>query len=133
MTEASRGWVSTWGATAGTDGVTGADACEVAEAPSALKALTVKVYACPLMRSGTVSESRPSVPGANGGRRSSAVSWPTTVTVYWVMLVPPSETGGSQDTVAEPSPATACTLVGAPGTVVPAATLPTETLTLASA
>ena len=92
----------------GRAGVTGLDGVEGSLVPTALVAVTVKVYVLPLANLSTVEVSvTPS---------STAVTLPgSEVTVYWVIGLPPSETGAVQLTLASPSPATAVTPVGGLG------------------
>jgi hypothetical protein len=100
--------VGTPGAT-DANGVTAAEAADAADAPATLVAVTVNVYAVPLVRPVTVAEVAPVVvivrpPGA-------------AVTVYPVTTEPPSPVGAVHDTTAAALPAVAVTPAGAPGTV----------------
>ncbi len=89
------------------DGVTAAEESESWPVPMALVALTVKVYAVPLVRPDTSQVSAVVVQV----RCSGAL-----VTVYPVMALPPSDEGADHETVARPSPPAAVTDVGLPGT-----------------
>ncbi len=73
-------------------GVTALDAEEGSLVPTALMAVTVKVYVVPLVKPVTVAfKVEPS---------TDAVSPPgADVAVYWVMALPPSEAGAVQLTV----------------------------------
>jgi len=87
-------------------GVTLFDGADAGPAPTALVAVTMKVYAVPLARPPTVI----------GEAGPLAVKPPgDDVTVYDVIGVPPLERGGANATVACALPAVATTLVGAPG------------------
>src|SRR5579872_4148095 len=92
-------------------GVTEFEAVEAGPAPALLVAVTVKVYAWPLVRPPTVigllAPDWWRLPGVE-------------VTVYEVMGAPPSEAGAVKLTVAWALPAVAEAPVGAPGTVAPA-------------
>ena len=95
------------GIVVGVTAVLGADAVEV---PELLVAITVKVYAVPLVRPETVAVRGPVV---------VAVAPPgVAVTVYPVIGEPPLLAGAVHDTWAWPLPATAVTAVGEPGIVV---------------
>jgi len=90
-------------------GVTAALGDDAGEVPAALVAVTVNVYAVPLVRPVTVAVVAPVVvavlpPGLE-------------VAVYPVTGEPPSATGAVQPTSASALPAVAITAVGAPGTV----------------
>ena len=90
-------------------GVTDALVNGAREVPAALAAVTVNVYAVPLVRPVTVTEVAPDV---------VAVAPPgAAVTVYPVIGEPPLLTGAVHDTTATPFPAEAVTAAGAPGTV----------------
>jgi hypothetical protein len=89
-------------------GVTEFDAVDDALVPIAFVAVTVNVYAVPLTRPVTVI----------GEPLLEAVNPPVfEVAVYVVIADPPLLAGAVNETVAEPLPATAVTLVGAPGVV----------------
>jgi hypothetical protein len=89
-------------------GVTELEAVEDALVPTAFVAVTVKVYAVPLVRPIIVIGEVPPV----------AVKPPVfEETVYEVIGEPPLFTGGVNEMVACPFPATAVTPVGAPGVV----------------
>ena len=97
------------GAVAGTTGVTAALGLEPALLPTALVAVTVNVYAVPLVRPVTVqlvAVVQVLVPPVG-----------LEVTAYPVMALPPLLTGAVQDTTACPLPGAAVTSVGAPGVV----------------
>jgi hypothetical protein len=92
-------------------GVTAVEGSDAAPVPTALVAVTVKVYDVPLVRPLTVQDVAPVVvqvllPGDE-------------VTVYPVMALPPSLAGAVHDTEAEAFPGVADTPVGAPGAVGP--------------
>src|SRR5260221_13359207 len=97
------------GAPGTTFGVTAFDGAEGAPVPTALVAVTVKVYVVPLVRAVTrIAEAVP-----------VAVTPPgLEVTVYLVIGEPPSLAGGEKATVAWASPGDAGPMVGAPGAVV---------------
>jgi hypothetical protein len=96
------------GAPGAVAGVTELLALETELVPSAFVAVTVNVYACPLVRPVTVMGDEPPV----------AVKPPIfEVTVYVVITEPPFETGALNEMVACPFPETATTEVGAPGVV----------------
>ncbi len=99
------------GAVGGAVGTTGLEATDGGPSPTALLAVTVNVYAVPLLSPVTVVDV---AVGATWTGARSVV--PTNgVTEYPVIGLPPSP-GAVHDTVAEPTPATAATPVGAPGT-----------------
>jgi uncharacterized protein (DUF983 family) len=93
-------------------GVTLFDAADGAPVPVVLVALTVNVYAVPLVRPVTVQGVLPHVavmpPGA-------------LVAVYCVIGLPPVKAGGVKLTDACPEPGVAVPIVGAPGTTAPTA------------
>jgi hypothetical protein len=90
------------------DGVTELLALDAELVPTALLAVTVNVYACPLESPVTVIGELPPV----------AVKPPMLeVTVYVVIAEPPFETGAVKEMVASPLLAVAVTDVGAPGAV----------------
>ena len=91
-------------------GVTAALAPDDAEIPAELAAVTVNVYAVPLLKPVTVAEvATPDTPAdAPPG---------DAVTVYPVTTEPPLLTGADHDTAAEAFSAEPVTAVGAPGTV----------------
>jgi hypothetical protein len=81
---------------------------EAALVPTALVAVTVKVYVVPFVKPVTVKGEAPPV----------AVKPPgLDVTVYEVMADPPLVTGAEKVIVASPLPLVAVPIVGAPGTV----------------
>src|SRR5664280_338319 len=82
---------------------------DVAEVPATLVALTVNVYAVPLVRPVSVAWVAPVVVAARPPGEA--------VTVYWVTAAPPLLLGAVQDTTAAVLPGVAATRVGAPGTV----------------
>ena len=95
--------------TVGGAGVTGADGVEGGPVPTALVAVTVNVYAVPLVNPPTTTDVAPVV---------VATAPPgDAVTVYPVTLAPPLLAGGLHDTVADAFPATPATPNGALGTV----------------
>jgi hypothetical protein len=100
-------WPPGWAA-----GVTGAEAADAGPAPTALVAVTVNVYAVPLVSPLTVAE----VDEPLAVVVACAVLPMYGVTVYEVIGLPPSP-GAAQVTVALASPAVALTPVGAPGAV----------------
>jgi hypothetical protein len=90
-------------------GVTAALATEAGDVPAPFVAVTVNVYAVPLVRPVTVADAAPvevavRPPGA-------------AVTVYAVIAEPPSLAGAVQDTTAWVFPGVEVTATGAPGTV----------------
>src|SRR5438309_1095672 len=87
------------------NGTTGSDGSDASESPTALCATTLKETETPLARPDTVTEAPVDV----------AVGPVLAVIVYPVMADPPLA-GAVQETSACPSPATAATPVGAPGT-----------------
>jgi sulfur carrier protein ThiS len=89
-------------------GVTLADALEATEFPAAFVALTVNVYAVPLVKPETVQEVDAVVQVNDPGDE---------VTVYPVIALPPLDPGALQLTTDEESAAVPETPVGAPGTV----------------
>src|SRR5262245_26498379 len=98
-------------------GVTILDSTESAPFPTRLTARTLSRYAVPLVRPPT------SMSRAFGSVTTCGLpTWvwvpaSTTTTSYPVTADPPSLSGASQVTLAEPSPAVAVRRVGAPGTV----------------
>ena len=103
-------WTSGFPKDTGAVGVTAADAADGGEVPTALVAVTVNVYAVPLVKPATV-ELRPVgvIPVHAGHAGDGAI-------VYRVIGEPPSLTGAVHDTTADALPGTAVTPVGAPGT-----------------
>lgn len=93
-------------------GVTLFDAAEGAPVPTVLVAVTVKVYAVPLVNPVTVHGDAAQVPVMPLG---------ILVAVYEVMALPPLLVGGVKVTLACASPAVAVPMVGAPGTTPPMA------------
>ena len=91
---------------AGPAGVTAAEAAEGDDVPAELVAVTVNVCATPLASPVMVQVVAPVVVHVPFGEP---------VTVYPVIVAPPSLAGADHDTVAEPSPATAVGWPGAPG------------------
>lgn len=89
--------------------MTAADAADAADEPTALVATTVNVYAVPFVSPGTTAEVAPA-PAVTVAPPGAAV------TTNPVSGDPPLDAGAAHDTVACPSPATADTPVGAPGT-----------------
>ena len=91
-------------------GVTADDALEAVPVPTELVAVTVKVYAVPLVSPVTVI-------GDEGPLAVTAVPPPTGVafTVYPVIADQPTLLGAVKLTTACPFPPTALTLVGTPG------------------
>ena len=89
-------------------GVTDADAVEAAEFPAALVAITVNVYAVPLVRPVTVQEVVALVQVNAPGDE---------VTVYPVIALPPLDAGAVQLTTDDALATDPETPVGAPGTV----------------
>jgi len=91
-------------------GVTAVEGTDAAPGPALLVARTVNVYGVPFVRPLTVHESGPAVqvhvlpPGLD-------------VAVYPVIGAPPFDGGADHETATWASPATAVTLVGAPGVV----------------
>ena len=116
--------VTELGAAAVDDGVTPPDGLDVGPVPTRFVAVTVKVYAVPLVRPATVAEVAAVVAVAPPG---------DAVTLELVTVAPPFEAGAVHDTVAEPSPGLAATAVVAfvtePATVV-GATLPGDAVTV---
>ena len=89
--------------------MTGEEAPEAGPVPAALVALTVNVYGVPSVRPVTVQRSGPDV-------HVHVLPSGVEVTVYPVIALPPLEAGGDHARTACPSPGTAATPVGAPGT-----------------
>ena len=88
-------------------GVTVFDGADAGPVPTALVAVTVKVYAAPLVRPATVM----------GDAAPLALMPPgEELAVYDVIGEPPLETGGVNVIVACPFPAVAVPMMGAPGT-----------------
>lgn len=89
-------------------GITADEAVEATELPTAVVAITVKVYAVPFVKPVTfIGELTPvavKLPGLD-------------VTVYKVIALPPLLAGATNATLAEVFPAAATTAVGASGTV----------------
>ena len=106
-------------------GVTLADGALAAESPTAERDFTVKVYDVPLVKPVQEAEVPVTTHDPPAG---------DDVKTYDVIGPPPSLAGAVHDTVADASPATALTAVGAPGSAgvltatgaVLAAELPTE-------
>ena len=90
-------------------GVTATLATDTSELPATLAAVTVNVYAVPLVKPVTVTVVPIIVLALNPPGNA--------VTVYPVIADPPLLTGAVQPTTASALPATAVTPVGAPGTV----------------
>ena len=90
-------------------GVTGFDGADDGPVPTEFVAVTVNVYATPLVSPETMT-----------GLPEPLPVWPPgdAVTVYELIAAPPFEPGAVKLTVASPSPATADRFVGAPGSVV---------------
>ena len=88
-------------------GVTLFEAADGAPVPAELVAVTVKVYAVPLVRPATVQGELAQVPVRPPG---------LLVAVYWVIDAPPVKAGAVKLTEACASPAVAVPMVGAPGT-----------------
>jgi hypothetical protein len=90
-------------------GVTAVEALDVAEVPTVFTAETVNVYAVSLVSPVAVTEVDVPV----------VLLYPAGLetTLYAVIASPPVEAGAVHETVAVALPATALTLVGAPGTV----------------
>src|SRR5665213_3155988 len=90
-------------------GVTEFDDADAGPVPAPLVAVTVNRYEVPLVRPATITEvaEAPAATVAPPGE---------TVTVYPVIGDPPSDAGGLHWTVADPLPAVAVPMVGAPGT-----------------
>ena len=89
-------------------GVTGVDGSEDRLVPMEFVAVTVKVYAVPLVRPVTVTD----VPVV-----VAVISPGAEVAVYSVIGLPPSEAGAVHETIAETSVGIADTSVGASGTI----------------
>lgn len=98
--------MSAVGALGRSSGVTLADGAPTAESPTAERDFTVKVYAVPLVN----PEHNAVVPVTTHEPPAG-----DEVTTYVVIGLPPSLAGAVHDTVADASPATALTAVGAPG------------------
>ena len=98
--------VTAVGAPGTVNGVTAALADDAREEPAALVAVTVNVYAVPLIRPVTVAVVAPVV---------VAVCPPGAAVTVYPVIAPPLEAGSDQDTVADKSPAVARTPVGASG------------------
>ena len=96
-------------------GVTGFDASEDRLVPLEFVAVTVKVYAVPLVRPVTVSEVAVVV---------AVIPPRDEMTVYSVTVLPPSEDGAVHETVARRFPGIADTFVGELGTVVATTKVP---------
>ena len=94
-------------------GVTDADAVEAAEFPAALVAITVNVYAVPLVRPVNVQE-RDAVLMHDAG----AVTAGDEVTVYPVIALPPLDAGAVQVTTDDALATDPETPVGASGVVI---------------
>jgi hypothetical protein len=90
-------------------GVTAADAVEAAPGPATFVARTANTYDVPLARPSTVQLVAPVV--------VQDFPWGSDTTVNPVIGAPPLSAGATQDTVADPLPATAETPVAAPGVV----------------
>jgi hypothetical protein len=90
-------------------GVTGAEAVDDAPVPTPLVAVTVNVYAWPLVRPDTLQLRVPVV--------VQVLPSGVDVTPYPVIAEPPLAAGAVQETRAEPLPPVAVTPVGLPGTV----------------
>ena len=102
--------VTAVGAPGGPAGVADAEAVDDALVPAALVAVTVNVYAVPLVRPFTVHDVVPVVVQRKAPGEE--------VAVYPVMAVPPVEAGAVHDTTEEALAfEVAVTTVGAPGTV----------------
>ena len=92
----------------GATGVTELDATDALPVPATFVAVTVNIYAVPLVRPVTVQERAPVVVHV----RPPGLA----VTVYPVIGQPPSDTGAVHDTTLCPfAPVVAVTLVGRPG------------------
>lgn len=89
-------------------GVTLLDAADAVPVPALFVAVTVNVYACPLVSPVTVI----GLPAHDTGATSAGLH----VTVYPVIDVPPVKAGGVKLMLTCVSPAVATTFVGAPGT-----------------
>ena len=89
-------------------GVTLFEASEAALVPTALVAVTVKVYEVPLERPVTTIGDEPPLPVWLPGLE---------VAVYEVIVLPPLEPGALKATLASAFPPVAAPMVGAPGTV----------------
>jgi hypothetical protein len=96
------------GASGNAAGITLLEAADAGPGPTALVAVTVKVYDVPFVRPDTVIGLAVPVPVILPG---------VEVTVYKVIAVPPFDAGAVKLTVASKLPAVAATPVGAPGTV----------------
>jgi hypothetical protein len=103
-------------------GVTAGDAALAGPVPTSFVAVTVNVYAVPLVNPVTISGLAAPVAVAPSG---------DAVTVYPVMAAPPLLDGAVKLTDTWPSPRTPLTLVGAPGAVVGAATVSVAALVVA--
>jgi hypothetical protein len=90
-------------------GITPFDAAEAGPVPTALVAVTVKVYAVPLASPLTVIE-------VQGAAHVPVMPLGDEVAVYDVITEPPSLAGAVNETVACALPAVAVPIVGAPGT-----------------
>ncbi len=104
------------GASGSVAGVTVLVAGDELEVPTVLVAVTVNVYAVPLVRPLIVQES---APDDNPQVRPPGL----VVTVYAVIVDPPLLTGALHDTTTCVLPLTPATLVGAPGSVIGVTTL----------
>src|SRR5688572_9238134 len=91
-------------------GVTAFELAEAAPVPTALVAVTVKVYAVPLVRPVTVID-------VHGAVQVPVRPPGDEVAVYAVIAAPPLEAGAVKATVACALPPVAVPMVGAPGTV----------------
>jgi hypothetical protein len=85
-------------------GVTGADGADGRLVPALLEAVTVNVYAVPLVSPEIVPEVAPAV--------ATVLPPGLAVTVYPVITDPPALAGAVQETAATLSPAVAATAVG---------------------
>src|SRR5688572_29603227 len=98
------------GAPGAPSGVTLLEAADAGPVPTALVAVTVKVYAVPLARPVTVME-------VHGAAQLPVIPPGEDVAVKLVMAEPPLDAGAVNVTDASPLPAVAVPIVGAPGTV----------------
>jgi hypothetical protein len=97
------------------------DGADAAPVPTEFVAVTVKVYAVPLVNPVTVI-------GLDVPVAVKVVPPPVgvAVTAYEVIALPPLDEGAAKLTVACPLPAVSLTPVGAPGTVIPVTLSPVE-------
>ena len=107
-------------------GVAGLEAADAGDVPARLVAVTVNVYAVPLVSPVTMTLVALVAPLVVADLPPGAA-----VTVYWVIAEPPSLVGAVHDTTAWALPAVARTAVGAVGAVPSDVAFVTDTTALA--